>query len=177
MAAPEIPADWPYRRASQHIQCGRHLWHVQDIGTGPLLLLIHGAGGASHSFRHLIPLLIGDYRVITLDLPGQGFTVMGPGTACNLDAMATDIAALAAQQLWAPFAIIGHSAGAAIALRVSELTPPKAVIGINAALGGFEGIAGWMFPIMARVLSRTPLIPQVFSKLAGTPRKLSLIHI
>ncbi|WP_426035355.1 alpha/beta fold hydrolase BchO [Cypionkella sp. TWP1-2-1b2] len=172
MLAPVIPADWPFRSASQHVRCKGHLWHVQEIGSGPVVLLLHGAGGATHSFRHLIPLLSTDYRVIALDLPGQGFTSLGNRARCNLDAMAEDVAALIAQQGWHPVAIIGHSAGAAVALRLAEISPPQAVIGINAALGGFEGVAGWLFPALANLLARLPLVPQLFSKLAGTTRQV-----
>jgi magnesium chelatase accessory protein len=172
MRAATIPADWPHRSASRSIACAPHLWHVQEMGTGPLLLLLHGAGGASHSFRHLLPILARDYRVITLDLPGQGFTVSASRSRCGLEAMASDIATLATQENWAPLAIIGHSAGAALALRLAEMLPIKATIGINGALGGFDGVAGWLFPLMARAMSVLPLVPQVFSKLAGTPSQV-----
>lgn len=172
MRAPAIPADWPFRTASRHVQSGPHLWHLQEMGAGPTLLLLHGAGGASHSFRHLIPRLQADHRLLVLDLPGQGFSVMGHRARCNLDAIAADIAALAAQEQWPPFAIIGHSAGAAVALRLAELREVTAVVGINAALGGFEGVAGWLFPMLANILARLPLVPQLFSKLAGTPHQV-----
>jgi magnesium chelatase accessory protein len=172
MRPPVIPPDWPYRDASQHIPCKPHLWHVQQAGTGPTLLLLHGAGGATHSFRHLMPLLIPHYHVIAIDLPGQGFTVLGPGARCGLDPMAQDILALCNQENWHPTAIIGHSAGAAIALRLAEVMPLKAVIGINAALGKFEGVAGWIFPVMARLLAVMPFVPQMFSRLAGTPSQV-----
>lgn len=172
MRAPVIPATWPHRDASRHIPAARHLWHIQDIGAGPLLILIHGAGGASHSFRHLIPFLTPHYRVIALDLPGQGFSVLGPRGESSLTAMARDIAILAKTEGWDVHAIIGHSAGAAIALQLSTLIPTQAVIGINAALAGFDGVAGWLFPILARTLALLPFVPQVFSKLAGNPQKV-----
>ena len=169
MQALKLPAGWPYRDHSRFIQSKPHLWHVQDVGSGPTLLLIHGAGGATHSFRHLIPLLSQTYRVIAVDVSGQGFTVLGAKNRCGLDAIAEDMVALIAQENWHPFALIGHSAGAAIALRIAELLPLKAVIGINAALGTFEGAQGWIFPAMAKLLALMPFVPQVFSKLAGTP--------
>lgn len=172
MRAPKIPADWPFRSASQHIRGGPHLWHVQEVGAGPLLLLLHGAGGATHSFRHLIPLLAPHYRLIALDFPGQGFSTLGDRSRCNLNAIAEDLAALIAQQGWQPRAIVGHSAGAAVALRLAEIMPVPAVIGINAALGGFDGVAGWLFPAMANLLVRLPLVPQLFSRLAGNARQV-----
>jgi magnesium chelatase accessory protein len=169
-----IPSDWPNRSASVQIACKPHLWHVQDIGpkSDPVLLLIHGAGGSTHSFRHLIPLLATDYRLIVIDLPGQGFTRLGARSRCGVDGMASDIAALCTAQDWPIAAIIGHSAGAAIALRLAEMTPVQAVIGINAALGKFEGASGWIFPLMARLLAITPMVAQIFSKVAATPKQV-----
>ena len=167
-----IPADWPHRDASRHIASPPHLWHVQILGCGPDIVLLHGAGGGTHSFRHLIPLLAADYRVIAIDLPGQGFSRLGARGRCGLDPMAADIARLCQNEGWQPMAIIGHSAGAALALRLAELLPLRAVIGINAALGSFEGLAGWLFPAMARLLALTPLAAQVFSKLSSTEARV-----
>lgn len=172
MRALKIPANWPFRDASRHIASRPHLWHVQEMGAGPTLLLIHGAGGATHSWRNLIPLLTSHYRVIAFDLPGQGFTVLGDRSRCGLDAIAQDIAGLCAHEGWQPAAVIGHSAGAAIALRLVEIMPLQAVVGINAALSKFDGMAGWLFPAVAKLLAVTPFIPQIFSKLAGTPSQV-----
>jgi len=170
-----LPANWPHREFSRHIACRPHLWHVQVMGDGPLLLLLHGAGGATHSWRHLMPILAAQHRVVAIDLPGQGYTRMGSRARCGVDAIAADIVALCDDQGWQPAAIIGHSAGAAIALRVAELRAPKAVIGINAALGSFDGTAGWLFPFMAKLLSVTPMVPQIFSRMSGTPTRVKTL--
>jgi len=169
-----LPADWPHRDCSRRIACRPHLWHVQEMGEGPLVLLLHGAGGATHSWRHLMPLLTG-YRVIAIDLPGQGFTRMGSRRRCGVDAMAEDIAGLCSAEGWEPYAVIGHSAGGAIALRLAEMLPLSRVIGINAALGSFDGAAGWLFPLMAKVLAATPMVPELFSKLSGTPDRVAAL--
>ncbi|MCF1710659.1 alpha/beta fold hydrolase [Tabrizicola sp. J26] len=172
MAPDEIPANWPFRDVSRFVRCGTHRWHVQELGAGPELLLLHGAGASTHSFRHLVPLLQRSYRVIAVDLPGQGFTSLGARNRCGLDDIASDLADLIVQEGWSPFAFIGHSAGAAVALRLAELRPVQAVIGINAALGQFEGLAGWLFPRMAQLLSVLPLVPEIFSRIAGTPQQV-----
>ncbi len=171
MTATAVPENWPHRHASRRVRCGNICWHLQEMGAGPILLLLHGAGGTTHSFRHLMPLLSRHYRVIALDLPGQGFTEKARSAPCGLDNIAADVAALAAQEGWSPRAVLGHSAGAAIALRLSQTLPIKAVIGINAALGNFEGVAGWLFPAMARFLTLLPFVPQIFSTFIGTPRQ------
>ncbi len=78
--------------------------------------------------------------------------------------MTEDIAALCAAEGWRPLAIIGHSAGAALSLALADrLEPRPAVVGLNAALGHFRGIASWLFPLLARLLALNPLTATVFT--------------
>lgn len=169
MPPDRMPPDWPFRDATRRVQARPHDWCVIDIGEGPTLLLLHGAGGAGHSFRNLIPFLAPHYRVIVPDLPGQGFTRSGARSRYGLDAMAEDMVTLCKKLDIQPHAIIGHSAGAALALRLAPILHPKGIVGINAALGAFDGAAGVMFPLLARVLAVTPFIPHVVAKLWGNP--------
>ncbi|PTE12961.1 alpha/beta fold hydrolase BchO [Pseudogemmobacter blasticus] len=166
MEPARLPRDWPYRDRISRIACAPNDWAVLDIGTGPDVLLLHGAGGSAHSFRNLIPHLSG-YRVLAIDHPGQGCTRAGNRARLGIDAVAEDLARLIAQQGWQPQAVIGHSAGAALALRLAESVPLRAVVGINAALGTFEGAAGVLFPLFARVLAATPFVPDLFSRVWG----------
>ena len=165
MRWPEDAAGWPFAEASRFVGSRPHRWHVQEVGAGPLLLLIHGAGGATQSWRALIPLLARDHRVVAMDLPGQGFTRRGTGGRCGLDPMAEDLLRLIQQEGWEPEAVICQSAGVPIALRMAELglRPPKGVIGLNAALARFEGVAGWLFPMMAKLLALNPLTAVLFT--------------
>lgn len=170
-------AGWPMRDRSRRIDVRPHRWHVQEAGDGPLLLLLHGTGGATHSWRDLMPDLARDHRVVALDLPGHGFTRLGSGLRSGLRPMAEDIARLAASQGWQPTAIVGHSAGGALALALSErLTTAEgtqpAVIGINAALEPFDGMAGVMLPMMAKLLALNPFVPGMFALSSGTPDRV-----
>ena len=170
------PPDWPMAGHSQRVLLRPHRWHVQVAGDGPDLLLIHGAGGAAQSFRHLFPLLTDRFRVIAVDLPGQGFTQCGAQRRLGLDAMAEDLVALCDHMGWRPAQIVGHSAGAAIALRMVELGVEAAeVTAINAALGNFRGVAGWLFPMLARALAATPLTSSVFASTVTPAKVHSLI--
>ena len=176
MRWPADAQDWPLSTHSRLILHRPHRWHVQEIGDGPLILLIHGAGGATQSFRHLFPILAQTYRVIAVDLPGQGFTQLGAQQRCGLDHMAEDLLSLCRHEGWRPQLIVGHSAGAAIALRMWELgaSPENGLVGINAALGNFKGVAGWLFPMMARALAVTPFSASVF---AGTATRSSVRNL
>ncbi len=166
-----LPQDWPFRAEARQIRAKPHDWCVVDHGTGPTVLLLHGAGASGHSFRNLIPALAG-WRCIVPDLPGQGFTRPGSRNRFGIETMAEDLATLLAQKGWQPEVVIGHSAGAPLALQLSTLIPLRAVVGINAALGQFDGAAGFLFPLLARALSATPFVPSVISRLWGTEAKV-----
>lgn len=172
--ARDLPG-WPLSEHSRRIRHRPHDWHVQDTGTGPTLLLLHGAGATTHSWRDLIPTLAQHHRVIALDLPGHGFTRAGSRSRLGLSQTAEDIAALCAAQGWRPATLVGHSAGAAVALDLADRlsadgAPPK-VVGINAALARFEGMAGWLFPMMAKVLALNPFTAHVFSAGGARPER------
>lgn len=159
---------WPLHRQSRRIAHPPHHWHVQEMGAGPLALLLHGAGASTHSWRDLIPGLAQSHRVIALDLPGQGFSRAGAKGRLGLPGMTADIAALCAAQDWHPALILGHSAGGALALGLAtrlqtpEGAPPD-IACLNAALGRFEGVAGWLFPVLAKLLALNPLTATLFT--------------
>lgn len=178
MRWPQDAHDWPLTAHSRSVLCRPHRWHIQEAGTGPTILLIHGAGGATQSFRHLFPLLTPQFRTVAVDLPGQGFTQLGARHRCGLDNMATDLLALLRHEGISPDLIVGHSAGAAIALRLIELglRPEMGIVGINAALGNFKGVAGWLFPAMAKVLSVTPFSAELFCATATKSSVAKLIQ-
>jgi magnesium chelatase accessory protein len=163
--------DWPMAEHSRKVLCRPHRWHIQEAGSGNTIVLIHGAGGATQSWRGIFPLLLQTHHVVAIDLPGQGFTEMGARARCSLPHMSKDIAALISQEDWRPSAIIGHSAGAAIALELARLGQTDHVIGINSALSNFRGVAGWLFPMMAKALAINPLSAKLFSATA-TPQSV-----
>jgi magnesium chelatase accessory protein len=145
-----------------------------------MVLLLHGAGGSTHSFRDLAPLLAADFDVVALDLPGQGFTQLGARHRSGLEDTAEDMLRLCAQEGWQPEVIVGHSAGGALALRLAQgLLSPRgqvpAVVGINAALDTFKGLAGVLFPALAKFLASVPFTAQVFAGTAGKPERVSAL--
>ena len=161
---PREGADWPLRAHSRFVEAGGVRWHVQRLGAGPPLLLLHGAGGASHSWRDLAPLLATRFDVLAMDLPGHGFTE--PGRAeVSIPGMARAVAALLTAEGFPPQVVVGHSAGAAIAARLclDGAISPQKFVGINAALTPFPGVAGVLFPPLARLMNLNPLWPRLFS--------------
>ena len=148
---------------------GPHRWWVVDAGTGPVVLLLHGTGASGHSFHRLLPHLTPHFRVILPDLPGQGASQSRAYHRMGLDAMVEDLLALCDAMATAPQMVVGHSAGAALALRIAEMRPLQGVVGINAAPGRFDGAAGFLFPLIARAMATAPFVAQAAAALWGRP--------
>ncbi len=158
--------DWPNRLHSRFVRAGGLAWHVQQMGEGPALLLIHGTGASTHSWRDLAPRLAQRYTLLAVDLPGHAFTsTPADPRGLSLGGMATALAALVAGSGLAVKAVVGHSAGAAIAARMvldGQLAPER-IVGLNAALLPLDGVAGMLFPTAARLMAATPFAARVFA--------------
>ncbi|WP_444462881.1 alpha/beta fold hydrolase BchO [Rhodobacter capsulatus] len=170
-----LPANWPYRSAAARHRVGPIDWWVIDTGPadGPVLLLLHGLGASGHSFRRMIPGLSARYRVIVPDLPGHGCSRSTARNRFGLKPMAEDIWKLCQHLGVMPAAVIGHSAGGAIALQLALDTPVPRVVGINAALDHFEGVAGVIFPMMARGLAALPFTAPLVTRFGASRQRIS----
>ncbi len=163
--------DWPNRDASRFVDAGGLRWHVQVMGSGPVALLLHGTGAATHSWRVLAPLLANDFTVVAPDLPGHGFTGGRLPGGLTMPAMARAVAALLTELQLDPRLVVGHSAGAAIGIRMAldKLVQPDSIVGLNAALQPFPGLGAKVFPTLAKLLFANPFAPHIFTRIARQP--------
>ncbi len=171
---PAWAGDWPNREASRRVEAGGLAFHVQVSGEGPDLLLIHGTGGATHSWRRMFPALARDFRVIAPDLPGHGFSGAMQGLS-TLPAVARALGQLLAALGAQPALLVGHSAGAAIACRMvlDGVSGARGIASLNGALLPFAGVAAELFPGLARLLFLNPFTPRLFALQAALAGDLS----
>ncbi len=161
--------DWPNRESSTFVAAGGLRWHVQRMGQGPCLLLLHGTGASTHSWRDLAPLLAQHFTVVAPDLPGHGFTELPAFRHMSLPGMAAMLQALLAELGERPEIAAGHSAGAAILARMclDGGLAPRRLISLNGALLPMGGVAGRVFSPLAKVLASSSLPAQLFAWRAG----------
>jgi magnesium chelatase accessory protein len=164
--------DWPNRAHSHFVKAAGLTWHVQQFGktdstefNSKKILLLHGTGSSSHSWRDVAPLLALRYHVLAIDLPGHGFTSMPPSHEQSLNGMARKVAELLRVMSFAPTLVIGHSAGAAVAARMvlDDAVAPLAVLSLNGAFLGFGGLAGQLFSPIARLLAAGSFASRFFA--------------
>jgi magnesium chelatase accessory protein len=163
--------DWPNREASRFVNAAGYRWHVQVMGDGPVALLAHGTGAATHSWRTLMPLLAKHFTVVAPDLPGHGFTELPSAHRLSLVSMARDLAMLCKAIDVKPQLAIGHSAGAAILVRMSldRLIEPKLIVSLNGAFLPFGGVAALVLSPLAKALTFNPFVPWMFARRGSDP--------
>lgn len=166
--------DWPGRGFSRFVAAGGLRWHVQVAGNGPVLLLLHGTGASTHSWRDLLPRLAERFTVVAPDLPGHGFSAALPRERTSLPGFAAALAALLAELGLVVRYAAGHSAGAAIAAQLA--LQPKSTLErlawINPALKPFDALPGLLFAPLARLMATGPLLPRLAAWRAQDPRAL-----
>ncbi len=163
--------DWPNRDHSRFVEAAGLRWHVQELGReeAPVLLLLHGTGAATHSWRGLVPLLAPRFRLVAIDLPGHGFTQKPAQALFSLPGMADGVAKLLERLAVEPALVAAHSAGAAVMIRMAldDRIKPKGLVSINGALRPYGGQANrWLQPL-AKGLFLNPLMPRLFAWRAG----------
>jgi pimeloyl-ACP methyl ester carboxylesterase len=60
--------------AGQLVRAGGQLVHVEQAGAGEPVVLLHGFGASTYSWRKVMPALAERYRVVAIDLNGFGYT-------------------------------------------------------------------------------------------------------
>jgi pimeloyl-[acyl-carrier protein] methyl ester esterase len=101
--------------------------HVESVGRGRPLVMLHGWGMHSGLWFPLLPRLIERYRLHLVDLPGHGYSdplVTPPPLSLDRVVEAVELA-IAETQVPAPLMILGWSLGGQVALEWARLRPER----------------------------------------------------
>lgn len=145
--------------------------HALVRGSGPDLVLIHGASGNLRDFTFgMVDELATRYRVISFDRPGLGWTdglADNDGTSSKDAGSPAQQAALlqqAADQLGVRNPVVlGHSYGGAVALAWGLARPDQtgALILVAAVSGVWPGSLGWQYQLTGSTLGSKLVIPVI----------------
>jgi len=111
--------------------------HYVDEGSGPTVILIHGFGGHTFSYRHQIADLSRDHRVVALDLLGYGYSGRTKDADYSLTAQAGRVIGLMDALGIERASLVGHSMGGEVAMRVAAGHPDRVErLGLVASVSG-----------------------------------------
>lgn len=136
-------------------------FHYVDAGTGPAIVLIHGASTTLRDFEaSILPLLARAHRVIAFDRPGYGYSSRPAGPWLDPARQARLLHEALSQIGVERPVLVGHSLGGAIVLAYA-LNHPHATAGI-VLIGGaaypWEGGVAW-----TNQVANLPLIGPFFT--------------
>jgi pimeloyl-ACP methyl ester carboxylesterase len=106
-----------------------------EMGSGPVLLLIHGMGGSYENWREVMELLAGRHLVIAPDLPGHGTSAPSAGDY-SLGALAAGLRDLLLALGHDRATLVGHSLGGGIAMQLAYQFPELAERLVLVSSGG-----------------------------------------
>lgn len=155
----EVRASLP---ADQFVNLENQWVHVERVGSGPTLLLIHGFGGSTFSWREVQPALAADFDVVALDLSGFGYTERPKSDASyTVQAQAGLVLRLLDALGVSEADVAGHSYGAGLALHLAQTHPDRVRTLILVDGGPNEGapanvatIPAFLRPLFACLLER-----------------------
>jgi pimeloyl-ACP methyl ester carboxylesterase len=122
--------------------------HVVERGSGPVVLLIHGAGLAAGIWAFQFRDLADRYRLVAPDLRGHGDSTSG-SEGVTIAAMADDVAEVLTTLDLRPVLVAGHSMGGMTVLRLARRHPGliaervSAVLLLSTAAGVVPTIGLW----------------------------------
>ncbi len=110
----------------RYVEVGSTRWHYLQAGSGEPLVLLHGMPESAWAWRHQIPALAVEYRVIVPDLKGFGLSGKPEGDY-SFAAVAGEVAQLLSTIGVERFRLVGHDWGALIGARLGTDHPQRVV--------------------------------------------------
>jgi pimeloyl-ACP methyl ester carboxylesterase len=137
-------------------------WHFVEQGGGPPLLLIHGLGASSFSFRHNLMPLGKKFRVLAPDLPAHGSSPAPLDGDYRLEALARGLNDFLELHGIRQAAVAGNSLGGSLALLLARDYPERvsALILLGPAVAVTR--VPWIFYPL-----RLPLVGELAAALTG----------
>ena len=108
------------------------------------------------------------YTVVAIDLPGHAFTQPPSKNSLSLPGMAAAVASLLRTLNISPVRAVGHSAAAAVLVRmaVERLFAPQDIISLNGAFFPVTGVAGQFFSPLAKAFANATMVRKMFARMA-----------
>lgn len=134
--------------------------HMQVAGSGPDLVMIHGANGNLREFTFaLMDQLSSRYRVIAVDRPGLGYSDPLPDSDVSVAGQARVLRAAVAQIGAENPLVLGQSYGGTVALAWALDHPPAGLVLVSAPSLPWPGELDPWYRITASPLGRMTLVP------------------
>ncbi|MEJ2070524.1 MAG: alpha/beta fold hydrolase [Syntrophobacterales bacterium] len=147
-------------------------WHIKEAGRGFPLVLLHGLGASSFSWRENIGPLSQNFQVLAPDLPGHGRTSPTVVADFRLETLTREILRRLDEHGVAQAALVGNSLGGSLALLLAWQCPERFPALVLLA----PGVALERLPLIFYPL-RLPLLGTALAALLGPWTTRTALHL
>ncbi|CZR59276.1 uncharacterized protein PAC_09168 [Phialocephala subalpina] len=104
---------------------------VEESGSGPLMVLMHGLGGTTNAFQPLVSHYSSRFTMLRFDFPGSGFSTFKtpPSVPEFVESLRSILQSKGPEEV--PV-LVGHSLGSIIAMHYASQNPVKGLVLIGA---------------------------------------------
>jgi 3-oxoadipate enol-lactonase len=125
---------------------------VEECGSGPLMVLMHGLGGTTNAFQPLISYFSSRFTMLRFDFPGSGFSTFT--SAPTIPQLVKDLnSVLLSRQSQEPPILVGHSLGSIVAMNYASQHPEVralVLIGPGRSASHIKTAVEWMTGVAAK---------------------------
>lgn len=108
------------------VRVGDQLVHIEQAGQGEPVILLHGFGASTYSWRKVMPALAESFRVIAIDLNGFGYTQRPRDFESYTREAQADLVLRVMDALGLDRAhLVGHSYGGGLTLWIASRHPER----------------------------------------------------
>ena len=116
------------------------LWH-ESVGSGEPLLLIHGMGSDHTAWKLILPHLAENFEVISIDLPGHGYSKLPGGTPMDAHSLGQLVFSQMSAWGYDSFHVVGSSLGGWVGMEMAAARPERIRSFVGLAPAGL-----WLVP-------------------------------
>ncbi len=163
--AREDASEAAYPPTGQFVTVNGAKVHYEIKGTGPDLVLIHGALGNLRDMTFALRGQLTDrYRVITFDRPGFGYSDALPNADVSLLGQALHLRAAAKEIGVTDPVVMGHSYGGAVAMTWAvnpDILPPSALVLVSAPTLPWPGTLDILYRVTGNPVGSAVVVPLI----------------
>jgi pimeloyl-ACP methyl ester carboxylesterase len=141
--------------------------HYREAGAGSPVLLLHGWGSSSEALAGVAAALAAGFRVVSVDLPGFGWS-QPPAQAWGIGEYTAHARGLLDALQISTAAVVGHSFGGRIAIALAARHPARVARLVLVAGAGVRPPRG----AKARLLTGTTRLLRLLARLPGAGRPM-----
>jgi 3-oxoadipate enol-lactonase len=115
-------------KAYYHVTAGGSRIFVEECGSGPLIVFMHGLGGTTNYFQPIVKHFSSKYTLLRFEFPGSGLSTFK--SAPSIPQFVQDLGSIIEMKGVQTPILVGHSLGSIVAMHYASQHPEVAALAL-----------------------------------------------